>query len=282
MHAHMPEFYRGIAKVVEGENLKAMAYVRHSASLGALREKMVGTFVRAETPGRFRVDTGFVCVPRPGDSPAAVSNQCDLIVHRADVSTPLYRWEDFVVVDAQATEAVVEVKTLINKVELQRISKWHKSIREVRRAASMSLRPYSFAYGIDGINFSTFVTAVAELVKKELIKCQPSGGDALSCIPDSVVVQKKNYFCIKPQSHKVQQRRRLYLVDFTKYDTQMSRKGFSTGNFLVFYRDLLENNFANWDGDSLQEWFNWLPTSDDGKAWVANDGQVEHGKVPAI
>jgi hypothetical protein len=94
MVAHYGDFRRGLAMVLQGESLKAGCYVTHAASLGILREKMVSSFVRDETPERFRVETGFI----RNHEMDITSRQCDLLVHEPALEAPLYRWEDFVVV----------------------------------------------------------------------------------------------------------------------------------------------------------------------------------------
>jgi hypothetical protein len=121
MVAHNDNFGRGIAMVLQGESLKASCYVTHGTSPGVLREKMVSSFVRHETPDRFRVESGLV---RNHDR-NCTSRQCDLLVHEPGSAAPLYRWEDFVVVHDTAARAIVEVKSEIDQAHFQQLLDVH-------------------------------------------------------------------------------------------------------------------------------------------------------------
>ena len=41
MAVHSMDFYRGVAMILEGENLKVTIYVHHGHSLGVIREQIL-------------------------------------------------------------------------------------------------------------------------------------------------------------------------------------------------------------------------------------------------
>lgn len=275
MRAHQPAFYSGVAQVLAGEDAKARTYVRHGTSLGTLREKMVAKFIRDETPGRFEIGTGFVCVPRAGDPPKALSRQCDLLVHDSSNYAPLYRWEDFVVVEAEAAQAAIEVKTKIDTEALREIAAIEDQLIEVRGGKA---RPYSFAFGLTGISFSAFAASISDLVDTT-----PADEFKMGCglrqLPACIAVDEQNYFCIRTQSSESGEQL-LLMIDFSTYPG-ISTTGFATGMFLVFYRELLENKAEFLTDKALVGYFNWLQCKDAGKRWITGKGQTGGGAVPA-
>ena len=127
MPFHYDKYCEGIAMVLKGESQKAETYVTHGTSLGTLREKMVGKLIRDETPERFRVETGLI---RDQDKDCT-SRQCDLLIHEPVDEAPLYRFDDFVIVNSSAARAVIEVKSNLTGTDFGSLLEPRKGDRSI-------------------------------------------------------------------------------------------------------------------------------------------------------
>lgn len=89
---------------------------------------MVGSFIRASTPDKYRVLTGFIF-----DVVSEIASpQIDILICDCHELAPLYRWEDLVVVQHAAARAAVEVKTAVDSAQrFQDIVIWHNGIVEI-------------------------------------------------------------------------------------------------------------------------------------------------------
>jgi hypothetical protein len=145
---HPQDYWLALAQQLDAESRKAAVYVSHRASLGAAREAILRKLITAETPGPFKVKTGLIREQEVEKEPR-VSRQCDLLIYNPHSDPPLYRMEDFVVVDRRVASAVIEVKSNLENKEFTEIIQVWKAARWCR------IPVFGFAY--EGIQFSTFL-----------------------------------------------------------------------------------------------------------------------------
>jgi len=86
----------------------------HRPSEGSYREQMLRQLLRRVLPDRFRVSTGFIY---GWDAPP--SRQLDIIIWDATRSGALLEEDEFVIVTEDAVEAIIEVKTTLDRAELR-------------------------------------------------------------------------------------------------------------------------------------------------------------------
>lgn len=273
---HNDDYVRGVAKCLQGENLKATSYITHMGSLGAVRERMVGSFVRNETPERYRVETGLVRDHRRGET----SRQCDLLVHEPGLSAPLYRMEDFVVVHDTAARAVVEVKSTLDKVNFDQMMDVHDSIIKIDFRSVGGFIP-TFGYGISGVTFETFVTYLQDALARNRFGADREGLKALNW-PVCIAVQDRNYFGIRPLSGPTNFLDCFCAVDFRRaLDTAaLPIDGIETGFFLQIYSEILREGKGSLGASDMYAWFNSLPIAPEGKVWLRLDGTATNGNIP--
>jgi hypothetical protein len=234
MH-HDPEYCRGIAMVLKGESLKAGRCVTHNASLGGLRERMVARFVRDATPGRLRVESGLIHSARQ----ALTSRQCDLLVHAASTYATLYRGEDFVIIEPDAAEAVIEVKTTLDQAAFDEVREIQSSISVLK--SSRGCTPV-FCYALEGVTFETFLGYISSALRET---------GAILAVPNFMVVQARHYFAVRPVNQPPDGFR-VYAVNLA---ADLDVDGLETGVFLEFYRQTMHSRHDAFQGRSLSEWF---------------------------
>lgn len=163
MTFHNEDYVNGVALVLRGESMKARAYVTHGSSIGTIRERIVGNFIRHDTPERFRVETGIIRNNEEGDH---FSRQCDLLIHEPGILQPIYRYDDFVVVRASEARAVVEVKSQLDKAGFEAFLDVHASVvvLEFLKTGPIRSRIPTFGYGLEGSSLTT----VADYLKDAL------------------------------------------------------------------------------------------------------------------
>ena len=276
MVAHNLDFCRGVAMVLQGESLKAGCYVGHSGSLGTLREKMVSSFVRHETPERYRVETGLV----RDHAHQLASRQCDLLVHEPHDAAPLYRWEDFVVVHASAARAVIEVKSNFDQSHFHQFLDIHTSVEQLNRHGNGKVFIPTFGYGLDGVTFDTFAGYIQGAVNDNRLQV-PEFQKHLNW-PVCVAVQAKNYVGIRSLRIVTSQLIAFCLVNLAELeDPQVADpNGVETGIFLDIYAEIVARGREPLADATLYEWFNKLPVRQAGKVWVTEDGAIHTGNIP--
>ena len=268
---HHEQFIEGTAKVLQGESLKARPYVTHALSLGILREKMVGSLIRDETPERFKVETGLI---RNHDR-HATSRQCDLLIHESQNQAPLYRWEDFVVVHDTEARAVIEVKSNLNKEGFSDVLKIHRSVLKLERSGVFIP---TFGYGLKGVNFESVVKYVRSAVRKNKINAQPKQRHLNW--PFCIAIQQQNLIGIRPLVSETDRPFHFCVVDLKRVtDKEALLDGLETGFFLQLYLDVLKGRSEALIDGVLYTWLNDLPIKDDAKAWVSPDGEVGTGRI---
>jgi hypothetical protein len=276
MVAHHPDFQRGIAMVLQGESLKASCYVTHAASLGALREKMVSSFVRQETPERYRVETGLIRNHQGNIS----SRQCDLLVHEPAHIVPLYRWEDYVVVHDEAARAVVEVKSDMDKSGFEDFLNVHISVIMLEAIGQGKVFIPTFGYGLTGITCQTLANYLQVALTTNRLKV--SSPRLHLNWPVCVAIQSRNYIGVRPLHLTSGKPLAFCIADFSKVQEASagSFDGIETGLFLEIYSGVLLNKRPALDDSNLYNWFNGLPLTDAGKIWVTEDGVSHTGNIP--
>jgi hypothetical protein len=253
--------------VLQGEDLKARSYVGHKASLGTLRERIVANLIRHETPGRFRVETGFVHNQKTG----IASKQCDLLIHNPSDYPPLYRWDDFVVVQEISAQAVIEVKSELD-------SKGFEALMDVHRSICI-LRPIPvFGYGLAGVRFQTFLQYLSdEIVGNKL--GLPSDRRVAN-LPHGIVVQQGHYLGFRPSWVTEGARWTYFAINLEAADhKEWSNDGIETGIFLNIFRAMLDSNGVM-DLRFAATWFNEIPVAARGKVWIDSDGKTHEGRFP--
>jgi len=268
-------YAQGVATVLRGENAKASCFVTHGPSLGVLREKMVGTFIREATKGKYSVGTGIAYHSRRCLS----SRQCDLLVYDADNCVPLYRWEDFLIVPHQYVCAVVEVKSKLNKQHFEQLCNVHNSLAHLRPTDDSPIIP-TFGYALNGVSFKRFAEYSAAVVKANFLKC-PASKEVFN-LPVCVCVHDKRYLAIRPSSLHEGISEALCLVDCSKAKDALSKRlGTETGMFIEFYKAaFLDQHPYALEPYDVYPWFNSLEVLPGGKLWIGSDGEVHSENVP--
>jgi hypothetical protein len=108
------ELIKSAAERLRSEFGNIRKTVPHYGESGEEVEKIVLTFLNDYLPKRFRAGSGFIL-----DSKNQLSRQCDVIVYD-QLSSPIYRAsENALIVPNHHVAAVIEVKSRLNKQQLQ-------------------------------------------------------------------------------------------------------------------------------------------------------------------
>jgi hypothetical protein len=86
---------------------------------GTLCETLIRDLLRRSLPSMFSVDKGFIFGRRMRDGQEVHSPEIDVLVHDTHLYCPVYRLEDFVIVDPRAVRAVVQVKRSLTGPQLK-------------------------------------------------------------------------------------------------------------------------------------------------------------------
>lgn len=265
--------------VLNGESLKAQTYVPHGTSLGTLRERMVRSFLRDETPDRFRVETGLIRDHRRDRT----SRQCDLLVHDQWTTTPLYRYGDFVIVDSNMARAVVEVKSDLDKAGVEGVLDVNASVTGLFGRGQGAYVP-TFGYGLTGATIETLAehlmaAPAADRVAREGLGVLPAHLNWPVCI----AVQNRNIIGIRPRGNITGDNMPVYfcLADLAKPVPGQTAavNGFETGLFISWYGAWLNKRDDVLCTRSVYQWFDQLPLLPDGKIYVSSEGTVSHGNI---
>lgn len=125
-------------------------YVRitnpHQGEKGEEVESVLKTFLNAHLPQRFRAGSGIVI-----DFENNLSRQMDVIVYDA-LTSPIYRAaEKTQIIPAHTVAAVIEVKTSLNKGELEDAYKKIASCKQLKKPQSSSMDQPSTQSGLDSL-----------------------------------------------------------------------------------------------------------------------------------
>ncbi len=109
---------------------------RHSGEQGASNERIITEFLRAYLPKRYSISRRKVLAHTDEDS-----QQQDVIVYDAERCSPLYSEEEFVMVAVESVYAVVEVKTTLNKDQIEDANAKARSVLTKPMLANPELGP---------------------------------------------------------------------------------------------------------------------------------------------
>ncbi len=213
--------------VLQGESMRAGAIVTHNASLGVLREKIVSRLIREITPSRFKVETGLI----HNHATKITSRQIDLLIHVQERLSPLYRYEDFVVVHHSEAAAAIEVKSVINEDSFSSACQVLESIEKCQES-----RPYDFPfflYGLEGVSIESFKAyLLSRCCAKDKNDCAP-----LSVVPAATVIQAEGIIAIRRVERWVDDKNiGIALIQFEK------NSGLETGVFVELLAHCLYPN----------------------------------------
>ena len=259
---------RGDSLILGGENVKASFYVKHAGELGYLRERMVGSFVRANTPEKYRVETGFI---HDGEF---ASPQIDLLVHNCHEVPPLYRWEDFVVAQQAAAKAAIEVKSAVDSQrDCEGLLNWHAG---VARLGPPFMVP-TFAYALAGATFASIVEWFASAVRTNVLEL-PSERRARN-VPVCFVAQDRHYVFVRPHfgvnkpggEDKIEDA--ICCMDFSRHKQfcKGDLPAIETACFTQFYKHVLIENHGPY---VVYLWFDCQQTEPNGKCWIDSNGEI--------
>ncbi len=104
------------------------ATMPHPGVKGAEVEQILRTFLDRHLPQRFRSGTGLII-----DSENSLSNEMDIVVYDA-LSSPLYRFSERAqIIPADSVASVVQVKSAMNKRELEDAYRNIASCKKLRK-----------------------------------------------------------------------------------------------------------------------------------------------------
>lgn len=141
-------------------------------------EILIREFLRRHLPGSVRVDKGYIWGRVEREGTQKHSPEVDIIVHDVLENAPIFRLEDFVIVQARDTRAMIQVKRRLNRTQCGRgiknvtESKHHlvRMLTPNRRYVSMNdVAPrYSAVIGIEddlGVDPEQFTEKVSQLLR---------------------------------------------------------------------------------------------------------------------
>jgi hypothetical protein len=120
------EYCRSVAQEFLGRVDRMQVFVKHNLTVGNARETILRDFLATHTPEPFRVGQGFMCDPTEEDR---VSRQCDILVYNGAKYPLVYEDGAVKVVWPDSVVMTIEVKTRINKKEIEGALKNIKSVK---------------------------------------------------------------------------------------------------------------------------------------------------------
>lgn len=87
----------------------------HNLSIGLFAEQLIRDSLREMLPKKYEVAHGFILNEKQ------ISHECDVIIYNSQDYAPIFRWNDFVVIEASAVHSVIEVKTSIRRPSFEKV-----------------------------------------------------------------------------------------------------------------------------------------------------------------
>lgn len=87
----------------------------HNLSIGLFAEQLIRDFLHEIMPKKYEVAHGFIFNEKQ------ISHECDVIIYNSQDYAPIFRWNDFVVIEASAVHSVIEVKTSIRRPSFEKV-----------------------------------------------------------------------------------------------------------------------------------------------------------------
>jgi len=182
MTAISSDYFQNLAFELKSKFKRVNNFTSHTGSIGNYHEQALKSVISQSLPSRFSLKTGFVYF-----SQEKVSRQVDiLIVDESEPTSYFLQDGDFVIVHPDAVVAAIEVKTKLNKKDLQSASENLASVIEVCSNRNYPNKKFTvtfiFSYSAPSFN--------PEKLGKYFKSCKPL---AFNRYPMSIFVEG-NYF----------------------------------------------------------------------------------------
>lgn len=118
------DYYRFKAEelVIRLKQIKSVV-LKHNLTIGQIAEAILRTFLKEILPQKVKIVQGFICKDNQ------ISTQCDIIIYDCLNYSPLYMWDDLVVIESKAVIAVIEVKVSLREKEFVKTMKDFELLR---------------------------------------------------------------------------------------------------------------------------------------------------------
>ena len=100
---------------------------KHNLTIGQIAEGILRAFLKEVCPNKVQVAQGFIYKDNN------ISTQCDIIIYDNLNYSPLFTWDDLIVIDSNAVLAVIEVKVSIREKD------FNKTISDFELLGSMGV-----------------------------------------------------------------------------------------------------------------------------------------------
>jgi hypothetical protein len=129
------------AENIQSEFEKIRKTMPHHLTSGEEAEDLLSKFLNAHLPRRFAATSGFVI-----DTDNTLSKQCDVLIYDAE-NSPIYRaGSRGQILPSDSIASVIEIKSRLNKKELQDASEKIASVKKLKRSAISELdQPVTFS-----------------------------------------------------------------------------------------------------------------------------------------
>jgi hypothetical protein len=114
----------------------------HWTAPGTLCEVLLRDIIRRMLPSSYSVDKGFIFGRRTVDGKEVHSPEIDILIHDSSQYSPVYRLDDFVIVQPAAVRGVIQVKRTLNACQLDAAIKNLVEAKEHLKAFGSILIPY--------------------------------------------------------------------------------------------------------------------------------------------
>ena len=187
------------------------------------------------------------------------------------MTPPLYQWEDFVVVHREAAQAVIEVKTNLDKDGFRGVADVHQSIVPLD---GFGLLPV-FGYGIEGSSFETFLEYVRDEIQTNRLRATENR--KVANLPFFTVVQSRHYFGFRPLIVGEAQPMNFLAINLEATGRVEEMDGVETGIFFDMLKIALNNK--DFDLRYALGIYNCLPIDEKAKFWVDTNGVRHTGNI---
>ncbi|HOB74124.1 MAG TPA: hypothetical protein PKG54_06325 [Phycisphaerae bacterium] len=159
----------------------AQKIVSHTGTRGSLAEALLRELIREFLPQRWGVGTGFIM-----SADRQRSNQVDVLIYDQFAASPIYRDGELVILSPKAAKVAVEVKSYLNKDEIE------KAMNNIWSVKTVDSNAKGLIFSYDGVQATTFVEHVKnwERKKRAEVKASPPGRTRW---PDRVFNMEQNF-----------------------------------------------------------------------------------------
>lgn len=127
---NLEKLFSEISNKMKSDLEQARASLNHAGLKGQVVEDKVGDFLRQYLPKSLDISSGMMV-----DSMGALSKQLDIIISDSHKTPIFYQSGDIRVIPAECVYAVIEVKTYLNKTELNNAFDNMKSVKDQSKKA---------------------------------------------------------------------------------------------------------------------------------------------------